>query len=211
MGGEKSFNKFYWQGQRPAPVIGVDEVGRGCLAGDVYAAAVILGENYPEGLTDSKKLSPARRKKFSNLIFQSCKVSIAFATLEEIAELNILHASLLAMQRAVIGLGVDGGHVLVDGNQRIPGLKTFEQTTLIKGDLRAEPIAAASIIAKVARDEEITEMAEQYPGYGFEDHKGYATQAHKEAIAKLGPCKIHRRTFAGVREFWPVTENRPTV
>lgn len=203
MGGEKTFPPFEWRGQTPSPVIGVDEVGRGCLAGDVFAAAVILGDNYPEGLTDSKKLSPLRRKKLSIQINQSCRVSIAFATLEEIDRLNIFHASLLAMKRAVLGLGVAGGHVLVDGNQRVPGLNNFAQTTLIKGDLRAEPIAAASIVAKVARDELISELDAVYPGYGFAEHKGYATKDHKAAIEKLGPCQIHRRTFAGVKEFWP--------
>jgi len=197
------FEPFPWESVTPSPIIGVDEVGRGCLAGSVYAAAVILGDSYPKGLTDSKKLSAKKRKEFSLEILETCEVSLGFATVDEIGEINILQASLLAMKRAVLGLGVQGGHILVDGNQKIPGMSGWAQTTVIKGDLRALPIAAASIVAKVTRDEEIADLATTYPGYGLETHKGYATKAHKAAIAELGPTPIHRTTFAGVKEFLP--------
>jgi ribonuclease HII len=195
---------FDWKTLRPQPVIGVDEVGRGCLAGPVYAAAVILPENKElKGLTDSKKLSEKKREMFSEIIYESCQVSLGFASVEEINEINILWASLLAMKRAVDGLEVERAHVLVDGNKKIPKID-FPQTTLIKGDLRAAPVAAASIVAKVFRDRLMVELSEKYPGYGLEGHKGYATATHKEAISKLGPQKeIHRATFGGVREFLP--------
>ncbi|MCB0378154.1 MAG: ribonuclease HII [Bdellovibrionales bacterium] len=196
-----TFDPYPWRNLKPYPVVGVDEVGRGCLAGSVYAAAVILSDEFViEGLTDSKKLTAKRREELSELIHQHCRVSIAFATVEEIDRFNILRASLLAMKRAVEALNLDQAHILVDGNQRIPGL-TFEQTTLVKGDLRAEPVAAASIVAKVFRDNEMVELGQEFPGYGLEDHKGYATKVHKDAIEKLGPAPFHRTSFAGVREF----------
>jgi ribonuclease HII len=125
---------------------------------------------------------------------------IGFASVEEIDTTNILKASLLAMKRAILQLGVKGGHVLVDGNQRIPDLLGFEQTTIIKGDRRATPIAAASIVAKVTRDQYMSDLAEKFPAYGFAQHKGYSTQAHKNLISQHGPCPEHRKTFAGVRE-----------
>jgi len=196
----KVYEPYLWQQHKPKIVVGVDEVGRGCLAGEVYAGAVILGECYPDGLTDSKKISEKKREIFSKAIKESCQVSIASASLKEIEEINILGASLLAMKRAVENLGLKDAVVLVDGNKKIPGLN-FEQITLVKGDDRAEPIAAASIVAKVARDNEISAMAKKYPEYGFQSHKGYGTKAHKEAIAKWGVSPIHRRTFAGVREY----------
>jgi ribonuclease HII len=195
-----AFEPFPWKGLHPDPVVGVDEVGRGCLAGPVFAAAVILPENLPfSGLTDSKKLSEKRREELSLLIHQHCQVSIAFASVIEIDQFNILQASLLAMKRAVEGLNIESAHVIVDGNQKIPQL-TMEQTTVIKGDLRAEPIAAASIVAKVYRDQQMKDLAKDYPGYGLEDHKGYATASHKQAIAQLGPQFFHRKSFAGVKE-----------
>ena len=131
-------------------------------------------------------------------------VCIASSSLKEIDELNILHASLLAMKRAVMGLklNLNESHILVDGNFIIPGMESkISQTALIKGDLRATPIAAASIVAKVARDELLIAMAEDYPQYGFERHKGYSTKLHKEAIKKFGPTKEHRRSFSGVKEY----------
>ncbi len=203
----EDYPPFEWHTLSPAPVIGVDEVGRGCLAGGVFAAAAILAEDFAiEGVTDSKLLSEARRDQLAPQIESQARVCVAFATVEEIAELNILQATFLAMRRAIDGLGVSSGHVLVDGNQRVPGLSAlFGQTTLIKGDLRAAPIAAASIVAKVARDRHMSELATRYPGYGFEKHKGYGSPQHKAAIQKLGPCPEHRRTFAGVREYWPST------
>lgn len=192
---------FPWQDLNPRPIIGVDEVGRGCLAGAVYAAAVILDESSPfDHFTDSKMISALRREEFSKEIHRVHRVSIAFATVEEIYELNIFQASLLAMRRAVEALGVQEGSLLVDGKFKIPGLTQFNQIPLIKGDLRAKPIAAASIAAKVARDREMQELALQYPLYGFERHKGYSTQTHKQAIQKWGVLPIHRASFAGVRE-----------
>ncbi|MBX7232068.1 MAG: ribonuclease HII [Bdellovibrionales bacterium] len=201
-----SFNslqkKFNWKELVPQPVIGVDEVGRGCLAGPVYAAAVILNESVARShYTDSKLLSASRRLELSEEIKALHRVGIGFASVEEIEQINILQAALLAMKRAVLNLSLNFGHLVVDGNQKIPGLGQFSQTTLIKGDLRAEPVAAASIVAKVARDQLLTELELEFPQYGFSRHKGYSTAAHKAAIAQFGPCPIHRRTFAGVREF----------
>lgn len=193
-----------WKSYLPAPVIGVDEVGRGCLAGRVYAAAVIL--NPEAGLikdyTDSKLLSEDRRDELSQDILAHHQVGIGFASVAEIEEINILYASLLAMKRAIDALKVTSGHVLVDGNHAVRGIAhSFRQTTLIKGDLRAAPIAAASIVAKVTRDRYISEVGERYPHYGFAQHKGYATPEHQDAIRKFGPCPEHRRTFNGVREY----------
>lgn len=201
-----SFNslqkKFNWKELNPQPVIGVDEVGRGCLAGPVYAAAVILNESVVRShYTDSKLLSVSRRLELSEEIKALHRVGVGFASVEEIEQINILQAALLAMKRAVLNLSVNFGHLVVDGNQKIPGLGPFSQTTLIKGDLLAEPVAAASIVAKVARDQLLTELELEFPQYGFSRHKGYSTAAHKAAIAQFGPCPIHRRTFAGVREF----------
>ena len=199
--------KINWRTITPAPVIGVDEVGRGCLAGPVYAgAAILLSDKIESELTDSKLLNESKREFLSIEILKFHKVSIAWASEEEIAQLNIFQASLLAMKRAVNGLGVSSGHILVDGKFPIPDMKGFVQTPLIKGDLRTTPISAAAICAKVARDHLMHTLASEYPNYGFEKHKGYATEAHRQAIQELGPCKVHRRTFAGVREYLPVPE-----
>ncbi len=182
--------------------IGVDEVGRGCLAGRVYAAAVILNEQHDwADFVDSKGLTSARRQTLCEKILRDHTVSIAFATVEEIFELNILHASLLAMNRAVLGLGVTKGLVLVDGNQAIPNLAGFQQKTIVQGDQKIRAIGAASIVAKVTRDRYMAELSQRYPQYGFEKHKGYGTKIHREAILKWGPTEEHRRAFAGVREF----------
>lgn len=190
-----------WKQFGPENVIGVDEVGRGCLAGPVYAAAVIFqSEVLSDLVTDSKLISEKRRDELAIRIKQEHKVGIGFATPEEIDELNILHASLLAMKRAVENLGVSSGHVLVDGNQKIPDLKKFNQTTIIKGDLRVAPISAASIVAKVTRDNIMKDLGRVYPQYGFEVHKGYGTSLHKSEIAKHGPCIEHRKSFSGVKE-----------
>jgi ribonuclease HII len=194
--------KIDWRQMGPAPVIGVDEVGRGCLAGPVYAgAAILLSDAVEAELTDSKLLNEDKRERLSIDILKQHKVCVAWATEDEIETLNIFQASLLAMKRAVEGLGVTSGHILVDGKFAIPGMKNFIQTPLIKGDLRATPISAAAICAKVARDHLMHNLAKEYPGYGFEKHKGYATEDHRMAIQKLGPCKVHRRSFGGVREF----------
>lgn len=197
----KTWPTFSWQGLIPQPVIGVDEVGRGCLAGPVFAAAVVLPPPGPGLYQDSKILSELRREVLSAEIQKHYPSAIGIASVEEIAELNILWASLLAMKRAIVALGLESGHVLVDGKIRIPDLSEgFIQTPVIKGDLRAEPISAASIVAKVARDRFMVELSKKHAGYGFEVHKGYPTPAHKRALAILGPSHVHRRSFRGVAE-----------
>lgn len=193
-----------WKTFLPAPVVGVDEVGRGCLAGPVYAAAVCLKSDYlVEAFTDSKVLSEKRREQLAPEILAHHWVGIGFATVEEIDELNIFHASFLAMKRAVKKLeahmDMKTGHLLVDGSFKVPGLRC-EQTALVKGDLRCASISAASIVAKVTRDQLMKRISERYPVYGFESHKGYACPSHKKAIAEAGPCQIHRRSFSGVKE-----------
>lgn len=200
----KDYPLFDWQALQSEYIIGVDEVGRGCLAGRVYAAAVVIDPKKDwSDFTDSKLISEKKRNELSDRIKKDHKYSIAFASVEEINQLNILHASLLAMKRAVEGLGLEYGHVLVDGNKTITDLAySYEQTTLVKGDYRAAPIAAAAILAKVERDRYITELGEKYPKYGFSGHKAYATKEHKSAIAEWGPCEEHRKEFKGVKEFW---------
>lgn len=196
-------DKINWRLITPSPVIGVDEVGRGCLAGPVYAgAAILLSDAVEAELTDSKLLKEERRETLAQEIQKHHRVSVAFATESEIEELNIFQASLLAMKRAVEGLGVTSGHLLVDGKFPIPKMDGFVQTPLIKGDLRATPVSAAAICAKVARDRFMQDLALEYPGYGFEKHKGYATAIHRKAIQSLGPCRVHRKSFGGVREYW---------
>lgn len=193
--------KVEWREFSPAPVIGVDEVGRGCLAGPVYAAAVIFKSDALNDLvTDSKLLSEERREELAEMILREHHVGIGHATVEEIDEINILQASLLAMKRAIENLGVSSGHVLVDGNMKIPGLLGFSQTPVVKGDLRVAPISAASIVAKVTRDRLMKELGEQFPVYGFEAHKGYSTPVHKKSIVEHGPCEVHRKSFSGVKE-----------
>lgn len=180
-------------------VAGVDEAGRGPLAGPVVAAAVILDKNNPiEGLMDSKKLSEKRREAlFGEIQDKALSYAIAESTVEEIDRLNILQATLLAMQRAVQGLVEVPRHVLVDGN-RCPAL-AVPMTAVVKGDQTIKAISAASILAKVTRDRQLVEYAKQYPQYGFEQHKGYGTKLHMEALRRHGPCSIHRRSFAPVR------------
>jgi len=179
---------------------GVDEVGRGPLAGDVLAAAVILDPARPiSGLADSKKLSEARREQlFVEICANAHSWSIARASVAEIDGINILQASLLAMHRAVQGLHVQPEHVLVDGN-KLPRWR-YSSEAVVQGDNRVPAIAAASIIAKVTRDREMVELDARYPGYGLAKHKGYPTKAHIEALQLLGVTPIHRRSFAPVRE-----------
>lgn len=176
-------------------ICGVDEAGRGPLAGPVYAAAVILEKGQTiEGVNDSKKLSEKKRELLFDNIINECKdYSIGTASEKEIDELNILQATFLAMKRAVDGLSVKPDCALVDGNQ-IPNLDC-DVTTVVKGDAKSESIAAASILAKVSRDRYMLEMAEKYPQYGFEKHKGYGTKLHYEMIEKYGICDIHRKSF----------------
>lgn len=179
---------------------GVDEVGRGPLAGDVVAAAVILNPEAPiEGLNDSKKLTPKRREVlFDEIQSGAAAWCIARASVAEIDRLNILHASLLAMTRAVQGLSRAPEHVLVDGN-RLPDWD-YPAQAVVKGDSRHPAIAAASILAKVERDREMVAFAERYPGYGFAEHKGYPTKTHLAALERLGVSPIHRTSYAPVRE-----------
>ena len=179
-------------------VAGVDEVGRGPLAGDVVAAAVILGERVPLGIADSKKLSPPRREALSKEIKeQALAWSIGRASVQEIDALNILEAALLAMKRAVEGLTVEPQLVLVDGN-RLPRW-TYEARPIIGGDALEPAIGAASILAKVQRDGELTMLDEQYPEYGFAKHKGYPTREHLQALATHGVLDVHRRSFGPVK------------
>jgi len=179
-------------------VAGVDEVGRGPLAGDVVAAAVILGERVPLGIADSKKLSPLRREALSKEIKeQALAWSIGRASVQEIDELNILEAALLAMKRAVEGLAVKPELVLVDGN-RLPRW-TYEARPIIGGDALEPAIGAASILAKVQRDGELTMLDEQFPEYGFAKHKGYPTREHLQALKTHGVLDVHRRSFGPVK------------
>ena len=179
-------------------VAGVDEVGRGPLAGDVVAAAVILGEHVPAGITDSKKLSPARREALSAEIKeQAVAWSLGRASVQEIDELNILEAALLAMKRAVEGLSIEPELVLVDGN-RLPKWR-YEARPIVGGDALEPAIGAASILAKVQRDSELMILDSQYPEYGFGRHKGYPTREHLDALKTHGVLDIHRRSFGPVK------------
>lgn len=174
-------------------VAGVDEAGRGPLAGPVFAAAVILNEIIP-GLNDSKKLSEKRREELYDVICERAAAYSVYSVDEKcIDEINILNATFKAMNGAVGALKITPGYVLIDGN-RIQGMK-LPCETVIKGDAKCASIAAASILAKVSRDRYICSLAEKYPEYGFEKHKGYGTKDHIEALLKYGPCEIHRKTF----------------
>ncbi len=183
----------------PLLTAGVDEAGRGPLAGPVVAAAVILDVHNPiEGLADSKKLSEKKRIALEPLIKSRALCwAVARAEVDEIDQINILRASLLAMQRAVAALRTQPEHVLVDGNQMPP--IDLPMTTVVKGDSRVACIAAASILAKQYRDRVMLEMEQEYPGYGFARHKGYPTQLHMQALEQHGVTVIHRKSFAPVR------------
>jgi ribonuclease HII len=181
-------------------IAGVDEVGRGPLAGPVVTAAVILDPLQPiEGLNDSKKLSEKKREQLEEVIKEKALAwALGRAEPNEIDEINILQATLLAMKRAVEALSVAPQHALVDGN-KAPNL-ACPVTTIIKGDAKEPAIAAASILAKVARDREMIAMDSLYPGYGFAKHKGYPTKQHQEALIILGPSVLHRLSFAPVAQ-----------
>lgn len=176
-------------------IAGVDEAGRGPLAGPVYAAAVILPVDcFIPGLNDSKKLSEKKREELFDIITEKAVAYSIFSVDEKrIDEINILNATFEAMNGAVNSLSQKPDYVLIDGN-RIQGME-IPCETIVKGDSKSASIAAASILAKVSRDRYITEIAKEYPQYGFEQHKGYGTAMHNEAILKYGPCKIHRKTF----------------
>lgn len=188
----------FWEIESELPydlICGVDEAGRGPLAGPVCAAAVILPKGLLiPGLNDSKKLTDKRRRELFPIIqHEAVSFGIAFASQEEIDEINILQATFLAMRRAIDQLDPKPDFALIDGNRETDFGVPCQ--TVIKGDSLSANIAAASVLAKVTRDNWMIEAAEKYPGYGFEIHKGYGTKAHYAALEKLGPCAIHRRTF----------------
>lgn len=175
---------------------GCDEAGRGCLAGPVCAAAVILPDGYTHPLlNDSKRLTARQREALRPVIERDAVAwAVAWATNEEIDEINILNASILAMHRAIDALGVTPGHIAVDGNRFKP-YRDIPHVTVVKGDAKYANIAAASILAKTHRDEFMLKADSQYPGYGWDGNMGYPTRAHRAAIATLGPTPLHRLTF----------------
>ena len=182
-------------------IAGVDEAGRGPLAGDVVTAAVILDPARPiAGLADSKVLTEQRRQAlFDEILERSLHVHVARASVTEIDTINILQATMLAMSRAVDGLGISPDHVLVDGN-RLPRWR-YCATAVVGGDATVAAISAASIVAKVTRDREMRELHDDYPQYGFAEHKGYATAGHLRSLRLHGPSPVHRRSFRPVREW----------
>ena len=184
----------------PGLIAGVDEAGRGPLAGPVVAAAVILDDLHPiAGLADSKKLNPAKRERlYDEIRAKALCCSVAEASVEEIDRLNILQATLLAMRRAVEGLRLKPAKVLVDGN-RLPPLPMLAEA-IVKGDSKVAAISAASILAKVTRDRWCAQYHAEFPAYGFDGHKGYGTAEHLSALRLYGPCPQHRRSFAPVAE-----------
>jgi len=184
-------------------VCGVDEAGRGPLAGPVYAAAVILDPaRQVRGLADSKVLKAERREVLAERIKQrAISFAISSASVEEIDRLNIFQASMLAMKRAVEALGVHPEEAWIDGNQ-CPRELPCRAKAFVDGDARYKPISAASILAKTARDAEMRALHERYPGYGFDQHKGYATPEHLDALGRAGPCEIHRRSFYPIGVFF---------
>lgn len=186
---------------------GVDEVGRGPLAGDVIAAAVILPSDHCiQGLADSKTLSAYQRESlYSEILEQALCYSVARATVQEVDRYNILQATLMTMRRAVIGLEVQPDYVVVDGN-RLPQWE-YPAEAVVKGDGRVEVISAASILAKVVRDREMAALDIKYPGYGFAANKGYGTAQHLEALQRLGPTPIHRRSFSPVKDILQPQQN----
>ncbi len=194
MGPDYSFEQAA-QGRGFGRIAGVDEVGRGPLAGPVTAAAVVLEpRRIPEGLNDSKKLTKKRREVLRDQIMAVADVSIAHASVEEIDELNILRASHLAMVRALEGLKTPADYALIDGNM-IPRDLTLPAKAIVKGDARSVSISAASIVAKICRDYVMLSLAQQHPGYGWETNAGYGSKSHMEALRNLGVTPHHRRSF----------------
>lgn len=177
-------------------VCGVDEAGRGPLAGPVYAAAVILPDDCViDGLNDSKKLTESKRERLFDIIIEKAiAYSISSASVEEIEEHNILNATFIAMNRAIRGLQINADYALIDGN-RVPTDIPVACETVVGGDAKSFSIAAASVLAKVSRDRYITELDDRYPQYNFKKHKGYGTKEHVAALLKYGPCEIHRPSF----------------
>ncbi len=189
--------------KKPIPFIGVDEVGRGCLAGPVCAGAVVLNENYShlERYSDSKVLTREKRTVLALQIRERHQIGIGYATVEEIDRMNILQASLLACKRAVLNLDLSQGTILIDGQYTISHFHKFSQVPIVKGDSRVKVISAASIVAKHFRDQWLEDLSKEYPGYGLEQNRGYPTVSHRKAIQNLGPSLIHRKSFSGVKEY----------
>lgn len=188
------------------PIIGIDEVGRGCLAGPVYAAAVILKSD--KDITtyfDSKTIQESDRQKLSDSVLRHHHAEVGIATVAEIDKINIRQASFLAMRRAVEQLilknSITTGTLLIDGRDKLPDFEHFQQLAIIKGDEKVRVISAASLVAKVARDQFMTTLSEQFEHYGFAKHKGYGTKYHRKQIQTHGPTAWHRQTFSGVKEF----------
>ena len=179
-------------------IAGVDEVGRGCIAGPVMAAAVILNpQKIPSGLNDSKKLNLKNREKIFQSIQDTCTFCVAHSSVEEIDQINILQAALLSMKRAILGLRIKPDFVLIDGNKNPEGLEiNFE--TIIKGDSKSLSIAAASIVAKITRDRIMSRLDKEFPGYNWSQNAGYPTKMHKSAILNIGITPYHRRSFKPV-------------
>lgn len=177
--------------------VGCDEAGRGCLAGPVFAAAVVLDESFEnEWIIDSKKLTEKKRNELRFVIEKNALAwSVAFVDVNEIDEINILNASILAMHRALDALTIDFEHIAVDGN-RFKDYKKIESTCIIKGDSKFQNIAAASILAKTYRDDYMKKIHEEFPAYNWSKNKGYPTREHRSAIEELGPCKYHRLSFS---------------
>jgi len=195
-------NWYYEAKTKANQVAGVDEAGRGPLAGPVVAAAVILdANNIPGGINDSKKLSETKREALFDIIMNCANVGIGIAEPEEIDRINILHATMCAMQRAVADLPIRPDAVLIDGN-RCPHLGIQAQA-IVKGDAKSLSIAAASIIAKTVRDRLMKQADQRFPGYGHTGHKGYPTKAHREALQGIGASPIHRRSYGPVRDVLP--------
>ncbi|MFP6759812.1 MAG: ribonuclease HII [Alphaproteobacteria bacterium] len=198
MGASEPKPDYQFENGCVGPVCGIDEAGRGPLAGPVVAAAVILDlATMPDGLDDSKRLTARRREHLAGVLERVACVGIGLATVDEIDRLNILHATMLAMRRAAGALAVAPRTALIDGN-RAPDLGCATQT-VIKGDQRSLSIAAASIIAKVHRDRIMTKLDAEFPHFGWARNAGYPTREHREALARFGPCAHHRTSFAPVR------------
>lgn len=196
----KNVPNYNFEKESAQPVCGIDEVGRGPWAGPVMACAVILNPaDIPAGLNDSKKLSAARRATLFEAIMASAQVGIGVASVAEIDQINILQATFLAMRRAIASLATEPAFALIDGNKIPPGLPC-EARAIVKGDSRSVSIAAASIIAKVTRDQLMCDLSATHPGYGWETNMGYGTKAHQEGLAKLGITPHHRRSFKPIHK-----------
>lgn len=190
----------------PSPLIGIDEVGRGCLAGPVFAAAVCFKSATDiNKYKDSKSIQKSDRDKLSESIRRHHHFAIGIASVAEIDQHNILQATFMAMRRAVqnlaAGIDITTATLLIDGRDKIPNFECYRQQPIIKGDDKVRLISAASIVAKVARDNFMIQLAGQFKNYEFDKHKGYGTKLHRECIQKFGPSKWHRQTFSGVREY----------